>query len=111
MTIVNRRPTQALLTFPSACLGLLRVYEETARTVPVWEQEAGEACSASAERINLMPGEEREVTLPHIEVAEILGTELPEGTYRFTVLVAPDGQVLEIDAGEADLTRIRRSPD
>src|SRR5688500_11069406 len=77
MTIVNRRPTQALLTFPSSCLGHLRVYEETARTVPVWEQEVGEACSAGAERISLMPGEEREVTLPHVEVGEILGTELP----------------------------------
>lgn len=111
MTIVNRRTTPALLTFPSACLGHLRVYEESARTVPVWEEEAGEACLASAERISLQPGEEREVRLPHVEVGEILGTELPEGTYRFTVLVAPDGHVLEIEAGEADLTRIRRSPD
>ena len=111
MTIVNRRPTPALLTFPSACLGLLRVYEESARTVPVWEQEAGEACPASQERIPLLPGEEREVRLPHVEVREILGTELPGGTYRFTVLVAPGGQVLEVEAGEVDLARIRRSPD
>jgi hypothetical protein len=107
MTMRNRRSTPAVLTFPNACLGLLRVYEDSERSVPVWEQPVGDPCPASTASVSLMPGVDHEVILPPIEVAEILGSELAAGTYRITVVIAPGGQVLEIQAGEAELARPR----
>jgi len=49
------------------------------------------------------------VILPPIDVAEILGSELEDGTYRITIVIAPDGHVLEVQAGEAELRRRSRS--
>ena len=109
MTLRNRRSTPALLTFPNACLGLLRVYDGSARTAPVWEQATGDVCPASTASVTLAPGADHELILPPIDVAEILGSELEDGAYRITIVVAPDGHVLEIQAGEVELRRRSRS--
>ncbi len=101
----NRRSTPVLLSFPISCYGLLRAYDRSARTAPVWEQEREASCPDMTTRLNLMPGEERTVPLADVEVRRVLGDGLSDGTYRFTVVVAPDGQVLEIEAGEKDLQR------
>lgn len=103
VTIHNRRPTPALLTFPVACYGLLRAYEGSV-TVPAWEQPA-DGCPEETVRLSLMPDEERTIPLASVGVGSILEGGLAPGTYRFTVVVAPDGQVLEIEAGEEELRR------
>jgi hypothetical protein len=53
----------------------------------------------------LEPDDEREIRIREVSAGEVLGQNLPEGTYRFTVLLEPDGHVLEIEAGEAELER------
>jgi len=104
MTIVNRRATPVLLSFPVTCYGIVRAYEKSGRTVPVWEQ-ARDACPDGTVRVNLLAGEEKTVSLESVEASHVLGEDLPDGTYRFTVVVAPEGQVLEIEAGEEELAR------
>lgn len=104
ITIHNRRSTSALLTFPVACYGLLRAYEESARMAAVWEQPA-DACPEESVRLSLMPGEERTLPLADVDVATVLGGGLSPGSYRFTVVTAPDGHILEIEAGEEELER------
>jgi hypothetical protein len=104
ITIHNRRSTPALVTFPVACYGLLRAYEESARMAAVWEQ-AADSCPEEPVRLSLMPGEERTIPLAEVDVAGVLASGLPPGSYRFTVVTAPDGHVLEIEAGEEELER------
>jgi hypothetical protein len=107
VTMHNRRPTPATLTFPIACVGLLRAYDGE-RPAPVWEQHPAGGCPADTLRVDLDPGQAREMSLTTVSTNEVLGRDLPEGTYRFTVLLVPDGHVLEIEAGDA---RIARGPD
>ena len=104
--IKNRRSVPATLQFPISCYGLLRAYDGI-RDAPVWEQEPGEGCPEEPASLSLMPGEEREVEIPTVLARDVLGAALPDGSYRFTVLLVPDGNVLEIVAGEADLQRPR----
>lgn len=106
VTIRNRRATAATLTFPLACLGLLRAYE-AGLAAPVWEQTPGERCQPDALSLSLDPGEERRVPILDVGAKEILGEGLADGTYRFTVLLVPDGHVLEVQAGEVELARSR----
>ncbi|MFN2420118.1 MAG: hypothetical protein ABR527_01870 [Gemmatimonadota bacterium] len=104
VTITNRRSTPVTLTFPIACLGLIRAYEGGS-SAPVWEQLSGEGCPRQPLPLALEPDDEREIRIREMSAGEVLGQNLPEGTYRFTVLLEPDGHVLEIEAGEAELER------
>lgn len=105
VTVRNRRATPVVIAFPMTCFGLLRAYDQSDRRVPVWEQEAGSECPETQTRLSLMPDEARDVEIPAAGVSDVLGMDLPDGTYRFTVVIEPDGQVLEIEAGEATLAR------
>ena len=105
--IKNRRSAPATLEFAVSCYGLLRAYDGV-RDAPVWEQEPGEECPAEPAHLTLMPGEERELEIPVVLAADVLGEALPPGSYRFTVLLVPGGNVLEIVAGEAELSAPRR---
>jgi hypothetical protein len=54
--------------------------------------------------IELDPGEERTLPTPSVSAYEILGDDLPDGSYRIAVYLRPvDDQVVEIDAGTTDL--------
>jgi hypothetical protein len=108
--IENRRPTAVTLTFPIACVGLVRAYEER-RSAPVWQQAEGQDCPRAPLPVALMPGAEREIRIREVSAGEILGRNLPDGSYRLTVLLEPDGHVLEVEAGRADLERPRSPGD
>jgi hypothetical protein len=106
VTITNRRATPVTLTFPIVCVGLMRAYELDSSS-PVWEQRTGEGCPPEPLPLELMPDDEREIRIRGTTAGEVLGADLPAGPYRFTVLLEPDGHVLEIEAGEAELERPR----
>ena len=53
--------------------------------------------------VELAPGATREVPTPTASAYDILGEDLPDGKYRITIYLRPDGAVVEIDAGTTDL--------
>lgn len=108
ITVTNRRPTAARLTFPDPCVALIRVYDvEPSRRVPVWDQASERDCEGEPVVVELAPGETLSVSTRPASAALILGDSLPAGRYRLTAYVRPDGRVVEVEVGEADLADSR----
>lgn len=104
VTIANRRAEPVVLAFPDGCLALLRAYEgESDRLAPVWDQRDAVACDPASASIELAPGERREVPVPPVDADQILGDTLPDGTYRLTAYLRPEGRVVEVEAGTVEL--------
>lgn len=105
VTLTNRRTDAATLTFPDPCLALIRVYEvDRTRQAPVWDQASSVACDGEPVVVELSPGESRSMPIQAVSGTGILGDSLPEGRYRITAYVRPDGRVIEVELGEADLS-------
>ncbi|MGH7564396.1 MAG: hypothetical protein ACREK5_08230, partial [Gemmatimonadota bacterium] len=68
-----------------------------------WDQAENLACTMALVPVELAPGATHEVRAPTVSAYEILDDELPDGEYRITVYLRPDGGVVEIDAGTTDL--------
>ena len=110
VAVTNRRDLPVRLTFPRSCAARLRVYEEQgSRVAPVWDQAGTGACGVVPLTLDLAPGESRDLRLPIVSAREILGDSLPDGEYRVTVYLEPDGHVIEVEAGRIDLAVSRDS--
>src|SRR5690606_23442029 len=87
------------VTFPDACIVLLRAYRSPARTgAPAWDQRKGAMCAMMLVELSLAPGESREYQT-RATADQVLGDSLPAGTYHFTALLRPDGRMVEVPAG------------
>jgi hypothetical protein len=53
--------------------------------------------------VELASGATQEVPTPTASGYDILGDDLPDGEYRITIYLRPDGGEVEIDAGTTDL--------
>jgi hypothetical protein len=101
----NTSSARRAVRFPDGCVVLLRAYRDPARTgAPAWDQGRGVACTMMLVEVSLGPGESREF-LASARADQILGDSLPAGTYYFTAVLRPDGQRVEVAAGEAELAR------
>lgn len=103
--ITNRRERGVRLTFPDDCVALLRAYDhDGTRNAPVWDQRGLPACDADPSfSLNIPAGGTVAVRVPTVSAYDILGDDLPDGTYRLTVHLEPNGQVVEAEAGAVDL--------
>lgn len=105
VTMTNRRAATAILTFPDPCVALIRVYElDRTRRAPVWDQASSVTCDGEPVVVELSPGGSRSVPIRAVPGTGILGDSLPDGRYRITAYVRPDGRVIEVELGEADLS-------
>ena len=103
--VENRSSSRQDITFPDGCVVLLRAYRDAARTgAPAWDQQQGAICTMQLVVLDLAPGESREFQAS-VRADEILGDSLPAGRYYFTALLRPNGRVVEVSAGEAELSR------
>lgn len=103
--VTNRGSTPETLVFADGCPVRLRVYDiRGARVAPVWEGPA--ACSAEPVALAIAPGESAVLPIPPTSAGDILGADVPAAAYRVTVwlALAPDDRVIEIEAGEVELT-------
>ena len=102
VTIANRSAETRTVTFPDGCVALLRAYRP-GESEPVWDQSGEQMCTMALVPVELAPGATQEVPTPTASAYEILGEALPDGEYRITIYLRPDGEVVEIDAGTTDL--------
>lgn len=102
VTVTNRRDEAVRIVFPDGCIALLRAYEPDGDD-PVWDQSRDFACTLALVAVDLEPGASTSYTTPTSSAHDILGDELPDGTYRITTYLRPDGGSVEIDTGTADL--------
>lgn len=102
--ITNRRERGVNLTFPNDCIALLRVYDrQGTRNAPVWDQRGAPACHRETVTLDVPPGGTVAVRVASVSAYEILGDSLPDGSYRATLYLQPNGQVVEAEAGSVDL--------
>ena len=75
-----------------------------ARVAPVWE--GPRACPAEPVALAIAPGESAVLPIPPTSAGEILSPAIPAAAYRVTLwlALAPDERVIEIEAGEVELT-------
>ncbi|MGH7550397.1 MAG: hypothetical protein ACREK3_06520 [Gemmatimonadota bacterium] len=100
--ITNLSGEARTVTFPAGCVALLRAYRPGGAD-PVWDQALEVVCTMALVPMELPPGATHEVRTPTVRAHEILDEELPDGEYRITVYLRPNGGVVEIDAGTTDL--------
>ena len=102
VTIANRSAETRTVTFPDGCVALLRAYRN-GESDPVWDQSGEQACTMALVPVELAPGATQQVLTPTASGYDILGEDLPDGEYRITIYLRPDGGEVEIDAGTAAL--------
>jgi hypothetical protein len=103
--VTNRGTMPETLVFADGCAVRLRVYDiQGARVAPVWEGPVN--CPGEPVALAIAPGESAMLPIPATSAGEILGAEAPAAAYRVTVwlALAPDERVIEIEAGEVDLS-------
>lgn len=101
--MMNRSAQSRTVTFADGCVVLMRAYSPQGGA-PVWDQAEGIACTMALVSVDLGPGEERVLPTGSVSAYEILGTDLPDGSYRITVYLRPvEAEVIELEAGTADL--------
>lgn len=103
--VTNRGSMSETLVFADGCPVRLRVYDiQGDRVAPVWEGPA--VCPADPVALAIAPGESAVLPIPSTSAGEILGEDVPAAAYRVTVwlALAPDDRVIEIEAGEVELT-------
>ena len=101
--VANRSAISETLVFSDGCPVRLRVYDvDGTRVAPIWE--GPEECQAEPLALVIAPGDTATLPIPSIDAREILSLELPAAQYRVTVWLAPEDRVIEIEAGEVELT-------
>lgn len=103
--VTNRGTMPETLVFADGCPVRLRVYDiRGARVAPVWEGPQG--CPAEPVALAIAPGESAVLPIPPTSAGEILSPDVPAAAYRVTLwlALAPDERVIEIEAGEVELT-------
>ncbi len=110
LLITNHGRRVATLKFPNRCVALLRAYEpDGPRVAPVWDQSSVIDCPPAETALGIDPGQTLEVPIPNVGTDRILGDSLPAGSYRLTAYLAPNGHVVEIEAGVFSLAVTPRS--
>lgn len=102
MTLTNRSTETRELSFPDGCVALLRAYHP-GESAPIWDQAHEMGCTMAIVPLTLAPGESQEYQTPTSSAADILGDDHPDGEYRITVYVRPQGGVVEVEGGTVDL--------
>lgn len=102
--VENRGGVPETLVFANGCPVGLRIYEVRGeRMAPVWETPR--ECRDEPVALAIAAGDAATLPIPVANADEVLGTGLPDGSYRVTVWLAPEDRVIEIEAGEVDLRR------
>lgn len=100
---VENRSAQPISFDVGGCPVFLRAYGPTGGE-PVYDQAASTTCIMILETVTLEPGGARTFETPTVSAADILGGNLPDGTYRLTVyLPMIERGELVADAGEVQL--------
>jgi hypothetical protein len=102
--IENESTTSQSVTFPDGCVVLIRAYD--GGTKPVWDMGLTVGCTQALVQVFLAPRESEEFHTGLVSAATILGDSLPNGEYRITAYLRP-GQMVELDAGMADLAVLK----
>lgn len=100
VTVTNEASEARSLEFPDGCVVLLRAYRGSDLA---WDQSRTVACTLAIETVTFEPGQSREFRAPHASAYDVLGDSLPDGVYRFTAYLRPDGRTVEVPLGETDL--------
>jgi len=98
--IENESARSQSVTFQDGCVVLMRAY--AGGTNPVWDMGGAVGCTLALVQVDLAPGESDEFQTGLVSAQTILGDSLPNGNYRIRVYLRP-GQIVELDAGTADL--------
>jgi hypothetical protein len=98
-------PTDQATSFDvGGCPVFLRVYDATG--AEVWDQGDGAICTMILRTVTLEAGASEQFQTAEASVPDILGEELPDGTYRVAVYLAlVEGGQPEDPAGEVELGR------
>ena len=108
VTITNPGPSDGRIDLGS-CVPLMRVYRP-GENEPVWDQAEEVICTDILIRHDLAPGESIVRHGPRTSAADILEEDLPDGTYRVTLVVQPvEGEEVELEVGTVDLAIPRSS--
>lgn len=102
VTLLNRTGETVMLELPDGCPVLLRAYREGVGSKPAWDQGNVLVCTLAIQEVRLAPGESRTFQ-GRSDAREILGDSLPDGSYRLTAVVRPNGSTVELPAGSAQL--------
>jgi hypothetical protein len=102
VTVTNRGDEPVRIVFPDGCVALLRAFTVDGED-PVWDQNRDVACTLALVTVDLEPGASTSYTTPTSSARDILGDTLPDGNYRITVYLRPDGEVAEIDTATVEL--------
>jgi hypothetical protein len=103
MALTNPTSTPVTLRFPDTCVVLLRLYRlvDEQRVVDAHSKR----CQAFPVDVTLGPGESRTFET-NVTFFFVLGVEIPEGRYRATLYLRPDGSdEIEIGVGLPRLIR------
>ncbi|HYO46191.1 MAG TPA: hypothetical protein VEY33_05830 [Gemmatimonadota bacterium] len=104
--ITNRGTNPETLVFGDECPVRLRVYEvRGSRVAPVWE--GPRICPDGPVTVAIAPGETETLSIPPTTAPDVLRGELSDAAYRVTVWLAPDDRIIEIEAGEVELSASR----
>jgi hypothetical protein len=103
MTLTNPTDAPIALRFPDTCVVLLRLYRlvDEQRVVDAHSKR----CQTLPVDVTLGPGESRTFET-NVTFFFVLGVEIPEGRYRATLYLRPDGlDEIEIGVGLPRLIR------
>ena len=103
-TLTVENPTGRTISFDvGGCPVFLRVYRRQDGG-PVWDQGNGAVCTMILRTVTLEPGDVEAFQTATVSAGEILGDDLPDGTYRTAVYLAfAGGGEREVVTGEVDL--------
>jgi hypothetical protein len=105
VTVTNAGTGERTVEMPGGCPVLLRAHPASADGgAPAWDQARDIVCTLQLMILRLGPGESRPIT-GGAGAGDVLGDSLPNGRYRLSALVFPDGGTLELPAGEVELAR------
>ncbi|HEX7052102.1 MAG TPA: hypothetical protein VF188_17975 [Longimicrobiales bacterium] len=107
VTATNAGTRTRRVEVPGGCPVLVRVYQNPHPLgEPAWDQAEHTSCAPQLTTLTLEPGESRELQTT-VAAREILGRVLPSARYHLTAVVRPNGEWIELSAGDTVLTRQR----
>jgi hypothetical protein len=99
VTVTNVSGETRELVFPDGCVVLLRAYRGTELA---FDQASVLSCTQALVEVELASGQSRTFSA-RSDGYEVLGDSLPDGRYRMTAYLRPNGGVVEVELGEVDL--------
>ena len=103
VSATNSTGDAAQLVFPDGCIVMLRAYDDAERSgEPAWDQSRLVGCTAAIEERTIPGGSTIELRGAS-DARDVLGDSLPDGRYWLSAVLRPNGDVVEVPAGSADL--------